>query len=285
MFEKIEESARRKIGELAAAEAELRAKLAEITKEARSTKTRLASTTKHENWHVRRLAHLDRLKGYDGEMASARIYVRSLPWPDYLAALMPYAEVMPDADNLAIEVAAVKDNLGQWDRLGDEIVLERERVTADADYAGWEAWQKKNPSQQQWRTKLMTSRQFFLVSRTADQLSIIAPPKMNRGEAHDWLSSHGANLRLARGRGEGPGTQHSESPSLKDIDFVEPPASVDRGITDSTSVRSDINGAQIDLALPTGADRQPIDPDRSRRAVHGDTAVSGHDHHQFGDRA
>ena len=40
MFDKIEESARRKIGELAAAEAELRAKLAEITKEARSNKTR-----------------------------------------------------------------------------------------------------------------------------------------------------------------------------------------------------------------------------------------------------
>lgn len=198
MFDKTEESSRRKIGELAAAEAQLKARLAELNKERRSVKARLASTTKHENWHAHRLAHLDRLAGYSGEMASARIYIRSLPLSEYMSELMPFAEQMQGADNLAIEVAAVKANHDDWHNRGEEIVLERARVAAQAEYASWEAWQLKNPTAQHWRDKPMTRGQFFLVSRTADLLSIIAPAKMTRGEAHDWLSAHGGNLRLAR---------------------------------------------------------------------------------------
>lgn len=198
MFDKFEESSRRKIGELAAAEAKLRAQMHELTKERRSVKARLASTTKHENWHAHRLAHLDRLAGYSGEMASARIYIRSLPLTEYISALTPFAEQMPNADNLAIEVAAVKANHDDWHNRGEEIVLARARVAAEADHAGWEEWQSKNPTAQHWRDKPMTKGQFFLVSRTADLLSIIAPAKMTRGEAHDWLSAHGGNLRLAR---------------------------------------------------------------------------------------
>ena len=203
MYDKDEERRRRELEALKAKEAKLRAELASLNKDKQSAKSRLLSTTRHENWHVRRLAALDMLMGYVGEMASARIYVRSLPLDDYVAALRPFAVLMPGADNLSIEIAAVKANHDEWHRLGEEIVLERERKAAAADRASWEEWRAKNPEQNEWRGKPMTRRQYFLVSRTADHLGIRMPSQMTRGESCDWLESHGGNLRLAR---DGDGT-------------------------------------------------------------------------------
>lgn len=197
MYDKDEERRRRELEALKAKEAKLREELASLAKEKQSAKSRLLSTTRHENWHVRRLAALDMLMGYVGEMASARIYVRSLPLNDYVAALRPFAVLMPGADNLSIEIAAVKANHDEWHRLGEEIVLERERKAAAAERASWEEWRAKNPEQNDWRGKGMTRRQYFLVSRTADYLGIRTPGQMTRGEACDWLDSRGGNLRLA----------------------------------------------------------------------------------------
>ena len=120
MYDKDEERRRRELEALKAKEAKLRAELASLNKDKQSAKSRLLSTTRHENWHVRRLAALDMLMGYVGEMASARIYVRSLPLDDYVAALRPFAVLMPGADNLSIEIAAVKANHDEWHRLGED---------------------------------------------------------------------------------------------------------------------------------------------------------------------
>lgn len=91
----------------------------------------------------------------------------------------------------------MKANHDEWHRLGEEIVLERERKAAAADRASWEEWRAKNPGQNQWRGKPMTRRQYFLISRTADHLGIRMPGQMTRGEACDWLEAHGGNLRLS----------------------------------------------------------------------------------------
>ena len=204
MYDKDEERRRRELEALKAKETKLREELASLNKEKQTAKSRLLSTTRHENWHFRRLASLDMLMGYVGEMASARIFVRSLSLDDYVAALRPYAVLMPGADNLSIEVAAVKANHDEWHRLGEEIVLERERQAAEAERASWEDWRAKNPEQNEWRGKPMTRRQYFLISRTADHLGIRMPGQMTRGEACDWLESHGGNLRLNRDGEEGP---------------------------------------------------------------------------------
>lgn len=203
MYDKDEEHRRRELEALKAKEAKLRDQLAALNKKTRSAKTRLVSTTKHENWHARRLAALDMVHGYTGEMASARIYVRSLPFAAYVKALEPHAMAMRGADNLSVEIAAVRANHDEWHRRGEEIVLERERQAADADRASWEEWQKKNPDAIDWRDKPMTRRQYFLVSRTAEQIGIRMPSQMSRGQASDWLAGHGANLRLVRHNGPG----------------------------------------------------------------------------------
>ena len=201
MYDKDEEHRRRELEALKAKEAKLRDDLAALNKKTRSAKSRLVSARKHENWHARRLAALDMAHGYTGEMASARIYVRSLPFAAYVKALEPHAVGMRGADNLSIEIAAVRANYDEWHRHGEEIVLDRERQAAAADRAAWEDWQKKNPGVTDWRDKPITRRQYFLVSRTAEQLGIRMPGQMSRGQASDWLAGHGANLRLVRQNG------------------------------------------------------------------------------------
>ena len=227
MYDKDEEHRRRELEALKAKEAKLRDELAALNKKTRSAKSRLVSATKHENWHARRLAALDMAHGYTGEMASARIYVRSLQFAAYVKALEPHALVMRGADILSIEVAAVRAKHDEWHRRGEEIVLERERQAADADRTSWEEWQKKNPDSIDWRDKPMTRRQYFLVSRTAEHIGIRMPGQMSRGQASDWLARHGANLRLVRQHGPDVipgvhgGDQGPEDEVRVDIEFAD----------------------------------------------------------------
>ena len=120
-YDKEEARRRRALEKAEAARAALEARLAEAKREARSAKARLLATTKSENWHRQALAWLDRDAGYTGEMASARVYLRNLPIVDYVAALAPFAEAMPQATNIAIEVAAVTANVVDWTEKGDEL--------------------------------------------------------------------------------------------------------------------------------------------------------------------
>jgi hypothetical protein len=196
MYDKDEVRRARQLRVAEARVAKARDELAHQQREARAAKSRLVSTTKHENWHARRLSHLDRLAGYDGEMASARIYVRSLSWRDYVEALRPYAEIMPNSNNLEIEIAAVRDNFASWHERGETIVLDREVAAAASDRESWERWQREHPGSDDWRKKTMSRRQWFLISRTVDILEIEMPGRLTRGEAAEWLNQHGANLRL-----------------------------------------------------------------------------------------
>ena len=196
MFDKDEVSRRRKLADAKAREAKLREELAAIQKAKRSARSGIDQITRHENWHARTLAAADRRAGYTGEMASARLYLRSLPVDKYSAILAQYAMGSSDADNLSVEVAAVRANFDQWHRKGEAIILDRERRAYAAECARWADREASQPTQS-WRAKPMTRGQYFLIARTAEFLNVAEPTgKITRGAAHDWLKTHDANLRL-----------------------------------------------------------------------------------------
>lgn len=197
-FDREESRRRREYDEALAAQKKLEEKLAALKRAARTAKGRLlSSTTRSETWHRMSLAWLDREAGYDGEMASARVYLRWLPVHDYVRALAPFAEAMPAATNLQIEVAAVKANLADWTARGDALLLHRAKRDYAAESASFAAWQQDHPDHDAWRRKPPTRSQGFLIARTAAALDVEPPLRMNRGEAHDWITRHGGNPRLA----------------------------------------------------------------------------------------
>ena len=197
-YDREERRRRRDFDEAMAQQKKLEAKLAELKRSARTAKSRLlSSTTKSETWHRMTLGWLDRDAGYDGEMASARVWLRSLPIDAYVRTLAPFAGTMPDATNLEIEVATVKANLADWTARGDALILDRARRAYAADTASFAQWQRDHPDHEDWRKKAPTRSQGFLISRIAAALSVETPMRMNRGEAHDWIAGHGGNPRLA----------------------------------------------------------------------------------------
>lgn len=196
-YDRKEERRRRDLEKALAAKKKLEEKKAELDRKARAAKSRLLATTRHETWHRMRLAWLDREAGYDGEMASARVWLRNLPISDYLQALAPFAHAMPDATNIQIEVAAVRDNLADWTAKGDALLLERAKRDYSAEVAGFRQWQEAHPGKTNWRSKPATRNQLFLISRTAAAHGVEMPRRLNRGEAHDWLEVHGGNRRLS----------------------------------------------------------------------------------------
>lgn len=179
-----------------AAKAQLEEKLAKLSRATRNAKSRLLATTKSEQWHRMALGWLDREAGYTGEMASARVWVRHQTIHDYIELLAPHAATMPDATNLAIEVAAVRANLDDWSAKGEALLLNRAKAAYAEDLAGFARWQREHPGEDGWRRKPATRAQGFLVSRTATTLGIDAPLRLTRGDAFDWLERHGGNLRL-----------------------------------------------------------------------------------------
>lgn len=186
---------RRELGRAIAAKAELEAKLAEVARQARSAKARLLATTKAEGWHRHALAWLDRDAGYTGEMASARVYLRSLPFADYVKVIAAHATA--GGRNIDAEVAAVAANLEEWTRKGDDLLLDRARRDYAAEVESFRQWEKDNPDRKGWRGQPSTRLQWFQISRNAERLGLDMPVRLNRGEAHDWIEAHGGNLRLA----------------------------------------------------------------------------------------
>lgn len=189
---------RREYEQALAAQKKLEEKLAELKRAARSAKGRLLATTRSETWHRMSLGWLDRDAGYTGEMASARVWLRSQPLRTYMDVMVRTAEIMPGATNLEIEVAAVTANLEDWTAKGDAILLERAKRDYAADMASFAAWQRENPGQDGWRRKPATRAQNFLLARMGLALGLEPPLRMNRGDAHDWITTHGGNPRLAR---------------------------------------------------------------------------------------
>lgn len=199
-YDRNEGRRRRELEKALAAKKKLEARFAELTRKARTAKSRLLATTRHESWHRHALAWLDRDAGYDGEMASARVWLRTLPIHDYIAVLVPHAEAMPDTSNIQIEVAAVRANQTEWTEKGDALLLERARRDYVAELESFRAWQRDNPDKKDWRTRPPTRTQLFLISRNAARLGIDEPFNLDRGGAHDWIEAHGGNLRLTEDR-------------------------------------------------------------------------------------
>lgn len=196
-YDRTEARRRRELEKALVAKKKFDEKAAELNRKARKAKSRLLATTRHESWHRHALAWLDRDAGYDGEMASARVWLRGLPFDDYLAALAPYAEAMPNAANVRIEVAAVRANLVEWTEKGDALLLDRARAEYALEVEGFRKWQRENPDKKEWRALPPTRTQLFLVSRNAARLGIDEPSNLDRGGAHDWIEERGGNLRLA----------------------------------------------------------------------------------------
>lgn len=193
-----EEARRRRDYEKALAnKKKLEDKLAELNRKARSAKSRLLASTNSEKWHRFSLAWLDRDAGYCGEMASARVWLRSQPILDYAELLAPFAQATPEASNIAIEVAAVLANLDEWTVKGDALLLVKAKRDYIKDVASFAQWEREHPDANGWRTKPSTKVQGFLIGRTVAALGVDPPGRMNRGEAHDWIAAHGGNRRLS----------------------------------------------------------------------------------------
>ncbi|QKS00135.1 hypothetical protein F9288_11220 [Sphingomonas sp. CL5.1] len=174
----------------------LEAKMAELDRKARAAKARLLATTKSEQWHRMTLGWLDRDAGYTGEMASARVWLRSVPVATYTSILAAYVEIAPNATNIQIEVMAVRDHLDDWTQKGDALLLARARRDYDAECVSFAQWERDNPDKGGWRSQKSTRAQWMLIGRTATALGIEAPMRLNRGDAHEWLKAHGGNVRL-----------------------------------------------------------------------------------------
>jgi hypothetical protein len=204
-FDRHEERRRREWRKAQEEAVRKRAELQKAEQKARSARQRLLNTTKHENWHRMRLAAHDREVGYTGEMASARFYLRELPPREYFNTLLAFAQQMQGASLINVEVAAVRANLEDWTARGDALLLDRARRKYEQECASFEAWQAANPGRDDWRRKPATRAQWFLIARTADALGIATPTRLSCGEAHDWLTRHGGNLRLRRPEGDTEG--------------------------------------------------------------------------------
>lgn len=204
-----EEARRRREYEKALAnKKKLEDRLAELNRKARSAKSRLLASTNSEKWHRFSLAWLDRDAGYSGEMASARVWLRSQQILAYVELLTPFAQATPNASNIAIEVAAVLANLDDWTTKGDALLLEKAKRDYVTDAASFAAWEREHPDDDGWRKKPSTKAQGFLIGRTVAALGIDQPVRMNRGEAHDWIAAHGGNRRLV----DEPGPRPTEPP-------------------------------------------------------------------------
>lgn len=194
-YDRNEARRRRELEKALADKKKLEAKFADLARKARTAKSRLLATTRHESWHRHALAWLDRDAGYDGEMASARVWLRSLPIHDYITALTPFVEAMSAAPNIAIEVAAVRANLSNWTEKGDALLLDRARRDYAIELDSFLAWQRDNLDKKSWRTRPPTRTQLFLVSR-----DMTADPAAARGAQQQGLmiSSLSTDPILAR---------------------------------------------------------------------------------------
>ena len=196
-YDKDERRRRRELEKAQAAQNEMEQKLAKLKQVTRNAKTRLLATTRSEQWHRMSLAWVDRDAGYNGEMATARVWLRHMSPQDYIAIIAQFAEKMPGATNLQVEVAAVHANREVWNSLGETFLLDRAKRSYAAEAAKFRAWQQEHPDSDGWRKKPPTRDQGFLIGRMCAVLEIEAPTRMNRGEAHEWIERHGGNPRLA----------------------------------------------------------------------------------------
>lgn len=149
-----------------------------------------------EKWHRYALAHDDRMKGYTGEQAIARAYLRNMPFDKY-------AKLVREQSNdgalslVDAELATVIRHFDQLTKRGREVLLERDHADYENDHSEWQKWQFQNPDKKNWRGLKASNGQNMLIGRIAEALNILAPKMLNRGDAHDWIAMHGGNPRFA----------------------------------------------------------------------------------------
>ncbi len=153
-----------------------------------------AGTARHETWHRMALAYPERLAGFHGELASARMYLSHLRMTDYVHAVAEFDR--PGRTKVDVELAAVLENREEWTRQGERLVLERARLDYEAECASFDARRADMTKSDDWRAKRPTALQGFLIERIAHYLEIDAPHGLSRGQAADWIRHHGGNLRL-----------------------------------------------------------------------------------------
>lgn len=181
-------------------------KLEAATNRRKLLKQRLRTTSntlrdKAEKWHRFGLAHHDREAGYTGEHALARMALRSMPFDDYVRYVRQYSDE-GKRTLLSSEVAMVTSNLEQLTKVGQSILLRRDRAAYAKEQGEWEAWQERNPAQTSWRERKPSKGQLELVIRIAEAKELAAPEVLTRGQAHDWIAEHGGNPRLSGFQGQ-----------------------------------------------------------------------------------
>jgi hypothetical protein len=167
----------------------------------RTLKRELMATTaklndRAEKWHRYALAYDDRMKGYTGEQAIARAYLRNMPFEKYVRLVSEQSNdgllSLVDA-----ELATVNRYVDQLTKRGRKVLLERDHADYEKDLSEWQKWQLQNPDRKNWRGLKASNGQNMLIGRIAEALNIPAPKMLNRGEAHDWIAQRGGNPRFA----------------------------------------------------------------------------------------
>lgn len=177
-----------------------RKRLEAATQRRKQLKQKLRTTTtnmrdKAEKWHRFSLADHDRLAGYTGEHAVARMALRSMPFEKYAQHVGQHSEG-GKRSLLAAEVATVIANLEALTKIGQDMLLRRDRTRYEKEQREWEAWQKANPAETGWRERKPSKGQLELVMRIVEAKGLPVPAFLNRGEAHDWIAQHEGNPRL-----------------------------------------------------------------------------------------
>jgi hypothetical protein len=88
-------------------------------------------------------------------------------------------------------------NRDELDALGRHFHHLRATAAYRQDCQTFAVWQAANP-EHLWRTLLANARQGHLIRTTAAALNVQVPALIRRGEAAEWLSTHGANLRFTK---------------------------------------------------------------------------------------
>lgn len=134
--------------------------------------------------------------GIRAEHAPAMSALKSLSLHDYVARLALVAEKHPLLSAGTLEAQIVLSDDGSLTQAGKRIILQREMTKYFESRETWLARQANLSASEDWKRKLPTTEQRWLIERTCEHRDLNRPTTRTSGEAHDWLEEHGANLRL-----------------------------------------------------------------------------------------
>jgi hypothetical protein len=134
--------------------------------------------------------------GLTADAADALDYLLSMPIGRFGSLIQAAVEAEPETSVASFIRDTIQTKHAELSEAGRKLALTREWLAYKQDCESFAAWQRDNPDKVSWRTKPASRAQYFLMWRTAQYLGIDPLVRCKRGEAHDWLMLHGANLRL-----------------------------------------------------------------------------------------